>query len=147
MFKALVAVPIFLFVVSAQSGSVTQINRYATIANKPLVAQVNPLLAIQQIHFPQEVKTVGQAIEWWLHYSGFSLVAPEHQPESLKIVMAHLLPQVHRNLGPLTVREGLEVLAGQQVFTLTDNPLLREVTFKLKPAYQPVAKNHARRKV
>jgi conjugative transfer region protein (TIGR03748 family) len=145
MSKLLFISSLSLLALASQAANVTQVNRYATLANKPLVAQVNPLLAVQQIHFPQEIKTVGEALEWWLHYSGFSLVAPEHQPDSLKAVMTHSLPQIHRNLGPLTVREGLEVLAGQQVFTLTDNPLLREVTFKLKPAYQSTAKQLARR--
>lgn len=128
------------------ANDVTQIHRYATVVNKPLAAQVNPLLAVQQIHFPQEVKTVGEAIEWWLHYSGFTLVSKEKQPESLQTVMHQTLPQIHRNLGPLTVKGGLEVLAGQQVFMLVENPLLRQVNFKLKPAYQSAVKPATRSK-
>ncbi len=123
---------------------VTQINRYATVANKPLAAQVNPLLAVQQIHFPQEVKTIGQAIEWWLQYSGYSLAAKEKQPQSVQAIMLQTLPQIDRNLGPLTVREGLEVLVGQQIFMLVVNPLSREVNFKLKPNYQPVVKKSSK---
>ncbi|HGC5865717.1 TPA: hypothetical protein ACIZCK_003101, partial [Legionella pneumophila] len=68
---------------SSIAANVTQINRYATVANKPLAAQINPLLAVQQVHFPQEVKTIGQAIEWWLKFSGFSLASKEKQSESL----------------------------------------------------------------
>ncbi|CZL28072.1 PFGI-1 class ICE element type IV pilus protein PilL2 [Legionella pneumophila] len=115
------------------AANVTQINRYATVANKPLVAQVNPLLAVQQIHFPQEIQTIGQAIKWWLKFSGFSLVSKEKQPESLQIIMQQPLPQIDRNLGPLTVKDGLEVLVGQQSFALIEDPLLRQVNFKLKP--------------
>lgn len=122
------------------AANITQINRYATVANKPLAAQVNPLLTVQQIHFPQEIKTVGEAIEWWLHYSGFSLVNKEKQLVSLQAVMYHPLPQTHKNLGPLTVKEGLEILVGQQVFTVIEDPIKRQVNFKLKPAYQPVKK-------
>lgn len=124
--------------VTTHAANVTQINRYATVANKPLTAQINPLLAVQKIHFPQEVKTVGEAIEWWLHYSGFALVSKENQPKSLQAVMLQPLPQIHRNLGPLTVKEGLEILAGQQVFRVVENPITRQVNFKLKPAYQLV---------
>jgi len=40
--------------VTPHAANVTQINRYATVANKPLTAQINPLLAVQKIHFPQE---------------------------------------------------------------------------------------------
>lgn len=115
------------------AANLTQINRYATVANKPLAAQINPLLAIQQVHFPREVHTIGQAIEWWLKFSGFSLVSKEKQPASLQAVMHQPLPQIDRNLGPLTVKDGLLVLVGQQSFALIEDPLLRQVNFKLKP--------------
>ncbi|CZH50311.1 hypothetical protein SCZ71_12665 [Legionella pneumophila serogroup 1] len=123
------------------AANVTQINRYATVANKPLAAQVNPLLAVQQVHFPQEVQTIGQAIKWWLKFSGFSLVSKEKQPESLQIIMQQPLPQIDRNLGPLTVKDGLEVLVGQQSFALIENPLLRQVNFKLKPGLKTGGKS------
>ncbi|HAT2116432.1 TPA: hypothetical protein JBA33_05645 [Legionella pneumophila] len=116
----------------SMAANVTQVNRYATVANKPLRAQINPLLAIQQVHFPQEVQTIGQAVEWWLKFSGFSLVSKEKQLQSLQTVMRQALPQIDRNLGPLTVKDGLEVLVGQQSFTLIEDPLLRQVNFKLR---------------
>ena len=127
-------------------GEFTQINRYATVENKPLRAQVNPLLAVQQIHFPQSVQTIGQAMNYWLQYSGFSLAKVDKQSASLQAIMQQRLPQIDRNLGPLTIKDGLEVLAGQEVFTLTQNPLLREVNFKLKPAFEPIIKPTPRRK-
>lgn len=132
--RLLIAVSLGLLSLTGQANNVTQINRYATVANKPMPAQINPLLAVQHIHFPSDVKTVGQAIEWWLQYSGYSLVAVEKQPDSLQAVLRQPLPQIHKNLGPLTVRDGLEVLAGQQVFELIEDPLLRVVNFKLKPS-------------
>ncbi len=147
MFKLLLATSLSILTCTTHAlADVTQINRYATVANKPSAAQVNPLLAVQQIHFPQEIKTVGQAIEWWLQYSGYSLVAKEKQPQSLQEVMLQTLPQIDRNLGPLSVKDGLEVLAGQQVFMLVVNPLLRDVNFKLKPGYQPAVKHVVRSK-
>ena len=131
---------------STQAANVTQINRYATVDNKPLSAQINPLLAVQQVHFSQDIKTVGQAMTYWLGYSGFSLAPTDKQPPSLQAVMRQPLPQIDRNLGPLTVKDGLEVLVGQQVFTLVHDPLLREVNFKLKPAFVPAVKHSPRSK-
>lgn len=147
MLKLLMLTSLSLLGLSSHAANVTQINRYATVANKPLAAQVNPLLAVQQIHFPQEIKTVGEAIEWWLHYSGFVLANKEKQPASLQTVMHQPLPQIHRYLGPLTVKDGLEILAGQKVFAVVENSLLRQVNFKLKPAYQPAVKKVIRSKV
>lgn len=132
--KLLIVVSLGLLSLTGQAANVTQVNRYATVANKPMPAQINPLMAVQHIHFPSDVKTVGQAIEWWLQYSGYRLVAVEKQPEILQAVLRQPLPQIHKNLGPLTVRDGLEVLAGQQVFELIEDPLLRVVNFKLKPS-------------
>ena len=126
---------------SSLAANVTQINRYATVANKPLAAQINPLLAVQQVHFPQEVQTIGQAIEWWLRLSGFSLISKEKQPESLHAVMRQALPQIDRTLGPLTVKDGLEVLVGQQSFALIEDLLLRQVNFKLKPGIKTGSKS------
>ncbi|HAT8966758.1 TPA: hypothetical protein ACT9LO_002533 [Legionella pneumophila] len=140
MLKLLFVTSLGFVALTTHAANVTQVNRYATVANKPLAAQINPLLAVQQIHFPQEVKTIGQAVEWWLRYSGFTLVAKEKQPESLQAVMRQPLPQIDRNLGPLTVRDGLEVLVGQQVFTLIEDSLLRQVNFQLKPTVKPRSK-------
>lgn len=145
MAKLLLFFSLTLLTLSGQAANVTQVNRYATVTNKPLPAQINPLLTVQQIHFPAEVKTVGEAIHWWLQYSGFNLAAKEKQLPSLQAVMQQTLPQIQRHLGPLTVKDGLEILAGQSVFILTDDPLLRQVNFKLKPAWQSkqAARRHA----
>lgn len=140
MYKTLLCCGLLLITQVSKAANVTQINRYASVANKPLAAQINPLLAVQQIHFPQDVQTIGQAVEWWLKYSGFTLVAKEKQPESLQAVMRQPLPQIDRNLGPLTVKDGLEVLVGQQVFTLVEDSLLRQVNFQLKPTVKPRSK-------
>ena len=116
----------------SQSANVTQINRYATVANQPLASQVNPLLTVQQMHFPQTVSTVGDAIVYWLQYSGFRLADEPRLLPVFKILMKQPLPQVDRNFGPLTIQDGLIVLAGRQEFTLVQNPLTRTVNFKLK---------------
>lgn len=118
---------------SSFATNVTQVNRYATVENKPLPAQINPLLTVQQIHFPQHVETVGDALTYWLQYSGFALAAEQSRSKALNDVMRQPLPQVDRHFGPLTVTDGLTVLVGQNVFMLTQDPLHRQVNFKLKP--------------
>ncbi len=125
----------------AQAANVSQINRYTTVANKPLPAQINPLLAIQQIRFSQDIKTIADAVDYWLQYSGYTLAPKEKQPNILKIVMGKKLPQTQRNLGPISVKEGLEILVGTQVFALVEDHLQREVNFQLKPAYQQTIKH------
>ena len=113
------------------AANVTHINRYATVENKPSAAQINPLLTIQHIHFPQHITTVGEALTYWLRYSGYTLVNEKLQSQALKEVLQKPLPQVHRNLGPLTIQDGLGVLVGKQVFSLENSHLNRVVNFKL----------------
>ncbi|WP_028389158.1 hypothetical protein [Legionella fairfieldensis] len=126
---------LFLLVPTDYAGNVTQINRYATVENKPLAAQINPLLATQQVHFNTSIHTVGEALNHWLQFSGFDLVNESEQPASLKNVLSKPLPQVMRDLGPLSVQEGLEVLVGKGIFNLVVDPLNRRVAFKLSPKY------------
>ncbi|MBA2648203.1 MAG: hypothetical protein H0U75_01170 [Legionella sp.] len=140
MLKLSLFISLSLVALTSQSANVTLVNRYATVVNKPLSAQINPLLAVQQLHFPQEVQTIGEAIEWWLRYSGFALVAKDIRSKSLQAVMQQKLPQIDRNLGPLTVKDGLEVLVGKGIFTLIEDPLLRQVNFQLKPTVKPRSK-------
>lgn len=128
-----------LLCVSINAANVTQVGRYATVDNKPLAAQINPLLTVQQIHFPIAVKTVGQAVDYWVSYSGYHLADKSKLSKPLLDVLAQPLPQIDRNLGPLTVQEGLEVLVGKQVFKLVQDPLHRQVSFKMNRKYQALA--------
>jgi len=121
----------------SMAANVTQINRYATVDNKPSIAQVNPLLAVQQVRFPLNVVTVSDAVTYWMRYSGFTLEAESRRSRALQEALLLPLPQVVRNLGPLTVEEGLLVLIGKGVFTLSKDLLHRKVNFSLKPSYQP----------
>ena len=51
-----------------------QIGRYMTVANKPSNAQVNLMQQTLQVHFPTNVQTVGDAINYLLANSGYELV-------------------------------------------------------------------------
>lgn len=101
-----------------QAANITQVGRYATVNNQPLAAQINPLKTVQQIHFPSSVQTIGEAVEYWLRYSGYHLAPQDKQNESLKQIFQQPLPQVTRNLGPLTIADGLTVLVGKTLFSL-----------------------------
>ncbi|HGI8166011.1 TPA: hypothetical protein ACJT8R_001265 [Legionella pneumophila] len=121
----------FLCSLNAQATNITQIGRYATVNNQPLAAQINPLKTAQQIHFPASIQTIGEAVNYWLRYSGYHLASIEKQSESLQQVFQQPLPQVNRNLGPLTITDGLTVLVGQHLFNLKQDDLLREINFSL----------------
>ncbi len=109
-----------------------QTGRYLSVTNKPLHEQQDLLSQIYQVHFPKEVQTVGDAIRYLLHYSGYSLVDEAHQTDALKNTLTKPLPLIDRNFGPMSLRDALVTLAGP-AFTLMSDSLNREVNFKLKP--------------
>ncbi|HAU2510330.1 TPA: hypothetical protein ACTUT5_000186 [Legionella anisa] len=129
--KKTILCSLVLCALNVHAANNTQVSRYATVNNQPLTAQINPLKTVQQIHFPVAIQTIGEAVNYWLRYSGYHLAPKEKQSESLQQVFQQPLPQVSRNLGPLTIEHGLTVLVGQQLFTLKQNDLLREVNFSL----------------
>jgi type IV pili sensor histidine kinase/response regulator len=135
--KRLIFLLSILFLGAAvHASNVTQVERYMTVDNKPKVAQINPLLTVVQVHFPRDVETVGDAVNYWISYSGYRLVSDEKASVELKEVLKQRLPQSDRNLGPLTIKDGLKVLVGQDVFDLVCDPLHRLVSFELKKKYK-----------
>lgn len=131
MLKRFSLITLASLALTCQAADVTSISRYASVANKPLAAQINPLQAVQQVHFPQQIQTIGEAIEHWLKYSGFHLAPESKQSDNLKVILKQPLPQVDRTLGPVSVINGLTVLVGQHLFSLQHDDLLREVNFTL----------------
>jgi conjugative transfer region protein (TIGR03748 family) len=112
----------------------TLINKYLTVSNKPKKEQVDVLEEIIQIRFPQNVKTIGSAINYILRFSGYSLITNKKIKPALKITLEKPLPIVDRQLGPMPLRTALIILAGES-YNLSVDPLNREINFQLKPSY------------
>lgn len=124
----------FLFFASSifAHDSKTMIGHYLSLENKPTEAQIDLLSQIIQVRFPQEVQSIGDAINYILRYSGYSLIDEGKQNAALKNTLKKSLPIIDRNFGPMSLKDALTTLAGP-AFTLIQDPLNREVDFKLKP--------------
>lgn len=123
---------LFASSVFAHDGK-TMIGHYLSLENKPTEAQVNLLSQIIQVRFPQEVQSIGDAIIYMLRYSGYGLIDESKQSPALKNTLKKPLPVIDRNFGPMSLKDALTTLAGP-AFILMQDPLNREVDFKLKPA-------------
>jgi conjugative transfer region protein (TIGR03748 family) len=121
-------------------NNVTQVSRYLTISNKPKFSQLNLLSQPIQIRFTQNIKTIGDAMNYLLRFSGYSLIADTQMSAALKITLSKPLPIIDRELGPMTLRDALITLSGP-AFSLAQNPVYRVVDFKLKPEYQQFITN------
>ena len=106
-----------------------QVDRYSILAATPTEAQAELLATTMTIRFPARVQTVGEAVRYLLQRSGYRLATAESIGPDTVALFTLPLPTVHRNLGPMTLRDALETLAGP-AFHLVQDPVHRLVTFE-----------------
>lgn len=113
----------------AGAGEPASLSRYAYLAPGSTHAQRHPLqVTLAEARFPQEIATVGDALEHLLQRSGYRLDR-ERSPWARTILLPQPLPEVHRELGPIHLSEALGVLAGE-AWKLRVNPLYRTLTIR-----------------
>ena len=112
----------------------TQLGRYLTIDNKPKIAQMDLLSQTFQVRFPTSVQTIGDAMEYLLKQSGYSLIPEVKRSPELKATLSKPLPAIDRDFGPMKLKDGLSTLAGP-VFTLVNDPLNRMVGFEIQKSF------------
>jgi conjugative transfer region protein (TIGR03748 family) len=83
-----------------------------------------------ELELPQEITTVGQAISYLLEDSGYRLLSAKLAEPYRVGLFAMPLPEAQRRLGPLSLRQALELLSGP-AFRLAIDPVYRLVTFEL----------------
>ena len=105
-----------------------QTGRYSMVSAAPTQAQVELLKATVTVQLPARIQTIGEAVRYLLQRSGYRLAAAESTEPHTLALFALPLPAVHRQLGPMTLREALEILAGP-AFHLVQDPLHRLITF------------------
>ena len=113
----------------------TVLGRYLTTATEPLPAQTDLLSQSFDVHFPRDIVTVGSAIKYLLNNSGYQIVDTHTlDPASIQMLLLPL-PDIDRDLGPMTLLQGLQTLAGQ-TFQVVVDPVHRLIAFRLKAEYQ-----------
>ena len=115
-----------------------QISRYTTLLVAPETTEANPLETIVTVHFPRpQVKTVSDAVAYLLNRTGYRLGAT---PALVQEVFVLSLPEVHRRIGPYSVRTALGVLMGE-AYTLAVDPARRLVAYAPVTAPEKVSKS------
>jgi type IV pili sensor histidine kinase/response regulator len=109
-----------------------QVARYSVMPPTATPAQADLMAVVVNIKFPQQVSTVGEALDFLLRRSGYRLV--DTDSPAMTILQALPLPAVHRQIGPLTLNNALLTLAGS-AYRLSVDPLHRTLSFN---ATQPL---------
>ena len=107
----------------------SQVGRYSLLAATPTQAQAELLATTMTVRFPERIQTVGEAVRYLLQRSGYRLAMAESIGPDTAALFALPLPAVHQSLGPMTLRDALETLAGP-AFQLVQDPVHRLVTFE-----------------
>ena len=112
-----------------QSASdAVRVARYSVIAPVATSAQADLLEVVVTARFPRLVDTIGGAIEHLLRRSGYRLQEPHAGEGSENLFYKIPLPEVHRTLGPITLKNALMTLVGPG-YRMSVDPLQRTVSF------------------
>jgi len=111
----------------AERIPVLRYGRYSLVELTPAPAQEDLMQQIIDITLPTTMNaTVGDALRYVLLKSGFQLC--DHS-DAIQILDSLPLPAAHLHLGPLTLREALQVLVGP-AWSLKVNDSTRRVCFE-----------------
>ncbi|AQY65610.1 PFGI-1 class ICE element type IV pilus protein PilL2 [Pseudomonas veronii] len=101
--------------------------RYTLVSTEPTTEQRNLLAQIVDVSIPSNLNpSVQEAMHYVLQRSGYSL-CPAAEP--VKILFTRPLPAAHYRLGPISLRNALQVLAGP-AWQLTTDVVSRSVCFE-----------------
>ena len=106
-----------------------QVGRYSLLTAAPTKAQTELLATTVDVRIPGRIQTVGEAVRYLLQRSGYRLATVESIGPDTATLFALPLPAVHRSLGPMTLKDALETLAGP-VFNLVQDPVHRLISFE-----------------
>ncbi|MFK9003032.1 PFGI-1 class ICE element type IV pilus protein PilL2 [Pseudomonas pergaminensis] len=114
---------------SAEESHPTELRygRYTLVSTEPTTEQRNLLAQIVDVSIPSNLNpSVQEAMHYVLQRSGYSL-CPVAEP--VKIMFTRSLPAAHYRLGPISLRNALQVLAGP-AWQLTVDEVSRSVCFE-----------------
>ena len=121
-------------VVSTDQQSL-QVSRYVTLAAVASDTQKDPLSAlIPKLVFGHQVSTVQDALQVLLNDSGYR-IASYHPDPRVHQLFNLSLPAVHRKMGPISLENALNTLAGPPWMLVVD-PINRLITFQLPRHYK-----------
>lgn len=117
------------------NDDVTQVSRYSTVSNKPMLYQKKPLEQIINVRFTPNEKKIRDAINHLLQISGYCLESESEQEPGVKIILSKPIPLIDRELNSMSVKDALKTLVGE-AFYFQDDPIHRIIKFHVKPEYK-----------
>ncbi|WP_153786194.1 TcpQ domain-containing protein [Pseudomonas sp. EMN2] len=119
---------------SAEKEPVVRYGRYTLVSTQPDASQRDLMAQIIDVTIPSRMTpSVRDAMLYVVDRSGYALCPPSSQ--HVNILYTRPLPAAQYKLGPMTLRNTLQVLAGPAWQVKVDE-VNRQVCFVLRPGYQ-----------
>jgi len=112
-----------------------QVGRYAYVNAAATPDQKDLLRVVIQTSIPNDITTIGDAVDFLLMRSGFAMADKEKQGAYVSQLLAKPLPYAHRNLGPITLKDALLLLVGNAYWMKAD-PVHRLIAFETVKEFQ-----------
>lgn len=111
-------------------------SRYVSQQVGPTLAQTDVMQSVVRVSIPEQILSVGAALQYLLKPYGYQLDDAMDDSESLAVyvLLTRTLPEPHRTLDAMTLHDALDVLGGASFETVI-NPVLRTVRYRLKPGF------------
>ncbi|WP_295460787.1 TcpQ domain-containing protein [uncultured Pseudomonas sp.] len=123
-----------LYPKGAVSEPQVRYGRYTLVNTAPETEQRDLMAQIIDVSIPASMKpSVRDAMQYVVNRSGYSLCGPEQG--HVNILYTRPLPATQYKLGPMSLRNTLQVLAGPAWQVKVDE-VMRSVCFVLRPGYQ-----------
>lgn len=104
--------------------------RYALVTANATLQQRNLLEQTVNVSIPASMSpSVEDGLRYTLQHTGYSLCAPQGEPQQL--LYSRPLPTAHFRLGPMPLREALQVLAGS-AFEVQADPIARTICYQVR---------------
>lgn len=122
---------------SSTTTPIVHDGRYMLIELMPEDGQRDLMQQIIDLTMPSANQaTVGDALHYVLRRSGYRLC--DERADTTAVLYALPLPAAHEHLGPITLRDALQLLAGPRWTLLVDDET-RQVCFAPQPDHHPAS--------
>lgn len=130
---------VMILPLTVQAGTRILESRYLSAQVGPEDAQIDLLQSIVDLRAPEQITTVGGALDYLLRPYGFQLddsheVNEQSEVDEQYLLLVLALPEPHRNLGSMTLMDALTTLGGQSFRPLI-NPVKRLVRYQLREGF------------
>lgn len=113
-----------------EPAKVMQGHHFSLVMGRAEHRQADLLEQVVNVSVPAQLnQSVEDGLRYTLQHTGYTLCPPQREPQ--KLLYSRPLPAAHYRLGPMPLREALQILAGS-AFELQVDPIVRTICYQVR---------------